>query len=551
MVSPPHDRIVVGVAVVLSLGSWSAVTALFSSAVPNNDGSIHGYFAARILATHSVDPHLVLSGDALGAGPFAAFYPLALHSVAAAISGTGIPVAVSVNAIWIVTVSLALPAGTWTLARRFCPEAPRVATLSALVSVAMPSLVPVSLTWGGIALVSGMAMLVPALALALQPSRRLLADTVLAILVVVGIAFTHTTELVSLGLVGVVLLATDSRVRAWISPWRPWAATWGGAVVALVIVAMPWVSAVQGGAQERVDIRPAEASAAHGLSTGLSFLVGPVADVLFVGFVVVGLIVGIRRRWLIGWGAVIAVVATMVVVLAVHGPGSLAWGLPWYSDYFRLSVLLTIPGILSGSVGIWWIVTRLSRRLGPMPGSDAGAGLRRTKVLVGSIVVAAALLPLGYESTAYAWSAYIGPDGPGTGGSLATPGARAAWEWLAEHTGPTDRVLNRFTDGSAWMYAESGVNCVFCGKPDPLTIWGDRGYLLLKAAEVSSDPRAAEALRAWNVRYVYVLDRVFPTDGVPNLTDHALTVRGLIAGGWTVVYRQGGATVLAPPRRLA
>jgi len=113
------------------------------------------------------------------------------------------------------------------------------------------------------------------------------------------------------------------------------------------------------------------------------------------------------------------------------------------------------------------------------------------------------VLPLSsaFVSTAYSARSLVGPN------------ERAAFSWLRDHVVPGDRVLNQFSDDSAWMATLSGVQPVFALYPDalgdPQRTWGDRWYLLTHAAALATDVRAQRAVRAWHVGYVYVGDAVF------------------------------------------
>ena len=89
------DVAALGVVAAIVLVQWWLATRGLSGVPPRDDGTNHGLYVARILATGSVDPAQVLVGDVVTGEQQWAYYPLALHTVAAmvarvtAMSGAG------------------------------------------------------------------------------------------------------------------------------------------------------------------------------------------------------------------------------------------------------------------------------------------------------------------------------------------------------------------------------------------------------------------------------------------------------------------------------
>ena len=108
--------------------------------------------------------------------------------------------------------------------------------------------------------------------------------------------------------------------------------------------------------------------------------------------------------------------------------------------------------------------------------------------------------------------------------------------------GPFDRVLNAWSDGSGWMYADDGVAPLVPQKLEPEQMDDDRGYLLTHASAITTDARAEAIASRLGLRYAYVGPRRFPSSPDPWFTEQSL-----LAGGWTVVHRNATTVVLERP----
>jgi hypothetical protein len=545
--------------IVLSLVLWVSVSQWLRLGVPNDDGSHHGFYTARILVTSSLDPAQVLVGDVITGTPTYDFYPLAIHLMAALIAATGLPVAVALNATWIVLASLGFALGMYALARRTFVGARRAAIAVAVLAPVMPQLPVTQMFWGGAPLIVGMALL-PAVVDAAVGSVRDASTTRARIavgaalgLAVVGLFFAHTTEVLTAVLLTVCLaFGTAAQRGPWVAALRRpsvlVALVGSTALVALLALA-PYARRLVGGVGERAGWLPTPVDGAgDALSTLLDHLVGPTRGLLVVlgALVVVGAVVGVRRRLLGGWLWFTAVVVALGLALAFGWPGSTLLTTPWYRDLDRIAYHLVYPGVVMAALGGWWPARALRDALRR---TSAFSGPRGRSAAAAVVLVLVGVLPLAMvlrESVDRATGTFTGIAGGFPGGSLAGPDARAAFAWLAANTEPGDRVLNEFADGSAWMYAEERVLPLFGAKvaafPDQ---WGDREYLLAHAADYRIDPRVRELMDEWDVRYAYLGGRLFP-DHDPS-SDPALTVESLVEGGWTIVFQQGDATVLAPP----
>ncbi len=549
------DRVGLLAGPAVALAIWCITTQGLTMATPNDDGAHHGLFTARILATLSIDADQVLVGDVLGAGPTLSFYPLGIHSVAALVAASGVGTAVALNATWIVVSSISITFGMFALARRTLPGVPRAAVPIAVLAPLMPQLPYAITSWGGIALIVGMSLVPGVVDAALEAGSRGLGTgeryrlAVLIGIACVGVFFAHPTEIVTVALLAACLGLGDRRLRSQLAPLTALVPVGLVAAAILVVAVLPYGGQLSGGVAERAS----DASGyARGILDTLSFMLTySFAPVLVLGLVgAVGIVVGGIRRQLDGWAAYAVVISVVVFSLVLRLPGSTVATAPWYANADRVTASLLFPGLVVCGLGAWWCARTVTRVLGPMPGLPVGRGETASRfltiLLVGSLVV----IPTVLRSESIAANNFTGSLADGTGSSLSSPGARAAFDWLARNTASDERVLNEFADGSGWMYAEAGVAPLFAMKvatfPDQ---WGDRTYLLAHAADLGTDDRAACAAEAWNVRYAYVGGRLFV--GHKGSVDPALGVGPLTAGGWTVVFRDGDATVLERPALAA
>ncbi len=90
-----------------------------------------------------------------------------------------------------------------------------------------------------------------------------------------------------------------------------------------------------------------------------------------------------------------------------------------------------------------------------------------------------------------------------SGGPTVSNDERQAFDWLAAHVAPGERVMNGKADGSVWMYALDGV------QPVEWTFYGAEmntpaGYLSVYLDDIDKFPHVRELLTDLKVRYVFV-----------------------------------------------
>lgn len=536
------DVVALGLVVLLVLVQWWLATRGLSAVPPRDDGANHGLYVARILATQSVDPAQVLVGDVVTGEQQWAYYPLALHTVAAMVAGLGIPVGTALNAVWITIVAVAMPLGMHVLARRTF-SARRAALGAALVVVLVPAMPTGQLAWGGIAVVAGLA-LAPSVAdevLGLldveHPTRTAELGAGLALgLAAVGMFATHSSELVTVAVIVLSLLLGDKALRPMLARWRVALLPGVIAFVVLVGVTLPWLGDLRAGAGERYLV-----AASHDMTLGAvadklpGYAFGPVpVSWRLAALAVLGAVAALRRG-AAGWLWLALVVVLLSTAVGMSWPGADLVGSPWYSNLNRTALMLAYPTAALAGYGTWWLARSTRDAL-------ARVGPRALATAAGLAVVALLAGVLARTTYADARTSFAEDDGDGTGRSLATADARDSWGWLAAHVGPTDRVLNEWSDGSGWMYADNGLAPLVPQKLEPDQLDDDRGHLLTHADRITTDERAREIAARLGVRYAYIGPRRFPSAPDPWFTE-----RSLVAGGWTVVHRNGTTVVLERP----
>lgn len=517
------------VAISRSTSGWGAV-------VPGTDGATHGMVVADLIRTGSMFSSSVGRYDLLdGAvpvltGPFGLGslpYPYAVHLFAAPIASiTSVPSALLVPLTVLASAWLVL--GTVALARRVASPAHAIAAAYA-AALLVPSFPYWHVFWGPVPMMSAVA-LVPALAVALLDAgpRRRLVVPVLALAGMVGI---HVTEaLVASAIAALALLLAWAGAETVRGVLRLAACN----LLALVVVGPLTLGMLLGGANrpssapssigllESVIVTVLRPFTAEGALVGATGLVILVCAVAMVAVAVVG---GVHA-WREPVGrAVVVVLGTATVLVAatyVHPLGLVM--APWYGTGTRLGAQVAALAPLLLGPGIVTVARRTRER----PRATVAA-VTALAVVVGSVVVVESA-----ATSTSALSAY----------SVVTANDRVAFQWLAEHVGPDERVLNDDQDGSTWSYEASRavVHPVFGPRPsggfEGHPEWASRLHLQATVQDVGVDPTTRQEAEDWSVRYVLVGERRFD-DGEGVLDRAALAS----SPGLRLVFSAGDAQV--------
>ncbi|WP_020663388.1 DUF6541 family protein [Amycolatopsis benzoatilytica] len=215
-----------------------------------------------------------------------------------------------------------------------------------------------------------------------------------------------------------------------------------------------------------------------------------------------------RMRWLI----VSALgLSGLFVLVTSYGnvPLVISLSRPWWNDRFRLMALAAIPLCLLAGHGMAEVqrwIARLVRSIGwakERPQVVSRLGI----VTAAAVVAATAVLTGGFYRTANATAVsflyYNGPEGEVT--PPVSPDEIAAMEFLGRMGIPPDqKVLNDRLDGTAWMYALTGVHPVAGHYDGSGAISPDAKYLALYFRNYDQDPHVREAVRRLNVHHVLV-----------------------------------------------
>jgi hypothetical protein len=524
-----HSHSMVTAAVVVSLAMDALVVGraqgTWGSVVPWYDGNAHGYFVARILLTHSVDPAVVSAYDTVS-GTGGGFYPLGLHTLAAMVSQvTNVQAGLTVVAF--LAGSVWAPLGIWSWGRRVAGER-QAAAAAGVLAVATPWFLMSQAYWGFWPLVVAVA-LVPACAVVVitaGPKERLL----LPVLAVVGLFAIHVAEVLVVALlVGLTLLLDSAPLRE-----RARATFWGGlAGVAGCLVLLPLsssgstVSVLLQFANES-KLAPAAAVAELILRPAMGHVPGDLPVLVAVATVVwwAILLMGSRVLWRTSpsRGTVGAVWVLLALALAAFLGVADGITSPWYSSGYRLMAQAVAVAALPLGAGVL-AVARAARAAGQGRGVAVAA---LSVVLASGLVLMVQSVRAGDESMTKA---------------VVTADDRAAFDWLATHVAPGERVLNQTSDGTAWAYplTRGVVSTVFGrlrGREVLAPEWADRYYLLTHVADWATDPAVREAAHRWDVRYVVVGDGRL-LDSQPVLQPAALAA----APGVRLVFRSGDAYV--------
>lgn len=520
-------------AVVVGAAIWAWSMGGLPSVPPNRDSQNHAYFVARIVEEDTIDPGVVLAESPGQTDSVASFYPLALHTdVAVARQVTGLAVPDLLLAWTLLSAVVVLPLGLFALVRRLVPDRPLAAGLTALVTPLVGLFPYQPITWGGLAVIIGLALVPGAVALALWAVEdRGVAPLGLAAVALAGVVLVHSSQVALLVVLLVPFLVADllrsrrDQPAAVPGPWLVAAATpWALLAAGTAILLAPSVLGLLTGAGERAD---------HSVVPDLGLLDGAghlfnldvgslVAQPVLGLLALVGLVTSFRSRRL----RPLAVGATVLVLLYLVGTQTgQPWALgrpltrPWYMSWWRLAynVALLVPVFVG--LALDTARTEVRRRAGTSSRAIAVASCA-VLALIGLRMTDG---PSALVSAAFRTQALLGTE------------ETDLMADLAERPDATGTILNQENDGTTWMYALEGLTSLsaiqaFRQGQDA----EDRAYLLDHIADAATDRRVADLLDRWDIRYLLVNDRTYMREPA------ALTVDELRAApGITVVDHRG------------
>ena len=533
LVSPSRlDRRLLVLAVLLGLVIWCVAIPSLASVLPRDDGTHHGLYAYRILTLGTLDPHKILTGDLATGTPAVHYYPLALHLISALIAGvTGAPVNAVLTVGYVLFASVLLPVGIFVLTRRMFPQLPAAAGVAAVLSTTFPWFPYQPIFWGAVPTIVAMSCVPAAVDAVWRPRADGPAVAVGLALGVAGygVFTTHNSELLTIGLYGLLLTWAGRRSFA-TGERRRLFTTWAAGVALILILTAPQLPQLLAGAQERTRILD---RGSHSNSDSVWAFLLVVGNPLILLFAVLGLVIAVSRRWCPGWLWALLATAALGASTATTSRILADVTAPWYASLLRISYMFSYFEAVYGAIGVLVlgraVVALLTRKRLVRPRLAMP-----TVIAFLTAVTAVAVVPeaVYVASLGYRTNSLIGPD------------QRAGFAWLSAHVEPGERVLNQFSDGSGWMQTLDDVTPVFATTTNqevipPESVWGDRWYLLTHAGSLSTDPRAQAAARTWDVRYVYVNGRSF--FGIPGGQLSAATLSR--SSAYQEVWHRGTVTI--------
>jgi hypothetical protein len=512
------------------------------SIIPANfDAANHGFMTTRIADSSSVRPSEVYRTDVYrGTSKAYDFYPVGLHVVAALEHRlTGATVARSLLSLMVLAGGVVLPLGLFVLARRLVPHRPLVAGFTAVL-VPMLRMFPYKPSlWGGLSLLLGVALIPIAVdALLDGVERGRWPALVCGGLAVAALFITHSTEVfVALALAGVLVVGMVLEAPSWSRLWSALRrlVLMGVVTAASLAVVVPLL--VQG-AGERTNFQIATVQSLPDAVGDLATLHVAVdaGQPLLAALVLLGVAVALWRHEQVAWLVAFAGVVGIFLLADTSKSGvAEALAFPWYRQPERISYNVAFFVAFFGGYALDATSTALGRvARGPVLSAAPTA-----------LVVAAVGLAIGWPSSrstvrlAHASYARFEP---------VRKDDLAAYDWLGDHVRDGDRVLNDLDyDGSLWMYAFDGVAPLFGANSEAtvdLADFQERVWLRDHITELGTNPRVAQLVDKWRVRWVYLGEDNF-TGSPPVL--HLESLRR--TPGLTEVFTRGQSHVfrVTPP----
>ncbi|UOX87007.1 copper-transporting ATPase [Amycolatopsis sp. FBCC-B4732] len=273
----------------------------------------------------------------------------------------------------------------------------------------------------------------------------------------------------------------------------------------------------------------------------------PVPQIWLTVFLAIGVLTlgALRRmRWLLL--STLGLSALFVVVACFGGEDwVISLSRPWWNDRFRLMALAAIPLCLLAAHGMSEAQRWLAKAAGSRAWVRARPWLTGRVGLASAVllVVAMGVLTGGFYRAANAKTVSLLYYN-GLPGEVVPPVSAdeiEAMEKLGTLGIPADqKVLNDRLDGTAWMYALTGVHPV-AGHYDAGVAPKDAVYLAEHFADYDTDPEARAAIRRLNIHYVLVGSGTIRRDtpiarGLQHLDGHDF-VQPVYRNAGAVIYR--------------
>jgi Bacterial Ig domain len=511
------------VGIAIGLLTWAQGLRGVALGPARNDGSHHAFFVARIVETQALDYSQVLLADPRGPTRALEFYPLGTHASAAiATPLVDADIGRMLIVFTVLFAAVVLPLGMFVLARMLAPHRPLVAGFAAM-TVPLLSIFPYQpSTWGGVALIVGMAMVPVSVVLLSQAVMdretsvravlRLVVTLIPAALALLAGISVHTTQVpLVVFLVGLLVLERAWRTRSTAIVLN--AAVRGAVAIALMAVLFaPALLHARGGLSERyaINVTPTT-DVSDALRRIFTLHMSTpsrqaVLAVLAVLGAVIWLLTSRRFAWLAGW---LTIFVLTLLASTSKDTISQALTLPWYHVPQRVNFNQVFFVTFFAAVALASAVTGTVRVLRS----------RQWLVPVAAVFAAVfiAIVGLhGYRNTREMLHDAYTAQG-------VRPESLRAYSWLARHADTNDTVVNDGgTDGSLWMYPHARLNPLF-GFPvsRSQSDQSQRQFLRNNIASAGRDPSVDAAARGLQARWIYLDELTYPG------TEHILDLDAL------------------------
>ncbi|WP_028281332.1 DUF6541 family protein [Arthrobacter sp. H5] len=430
------------------------------------------------------------------------FYPAGWHAVVSVVmSATGLSIPAAINVVNLVLITGIWSVGCLFLVSRVTGERRTALLVAAVMSTAYSTFPYLLLEFGVVyPFMLSIAMLPAVLGLVIQLLRlgkptplTATGNAVLLIGILPGLALVHPSAVVgSLGLsVPLVLAAAFRRHHG-----RRRRTVLLGTIAYLAVVVVAWW-----------QLRPGRNTNWDELGDVQSALIGVLfqsplgrpAAALAAVLTVIGAVVVLRRRkhrWTI---PLYGVAALLFVVGNWKEAPELRWALTgiWYNDFFRISALLPVAGIILASIGGVALVERVRgpRVLGRWKGAPAWIGPAAAVVLVVAGLVVAPIFAARQAIQEAAVKYRFTEDS-----HLLTLDELELIRRLPENVEPEAVLIGSPLTGAALSYSYTGLATVL---PYGTTAASDEGKLLFaELDELLDNPAVCDAAAALSVDYV-------------------------------------------------
>jgi hypothetical protein len=227
----------------------------------------------------------------------------------------------------------------------------------------------------------------------------------------------------------------------------------------------------------------------------------------------VPMVIGLLCVWTLGrlrWLGLSAVLLSAIFVL-VACFGGLSWVIsfsrPWWNDRYRLMALAAIPLCLLAAHGLAelqrWIAKAFS--YWGWLRSRPRLAMRLGVAGVAAVLAVAGVFTNGFYAVANATAVgYAFNDGePEDVGlpAVSVDELTAMYALQKMGVGPNEKVLNDRVDGTAWLYAITGIRPV-AGHYDPGVPPKDAAYLALHFRDYDTDPEVRAAVKRLDIHHV-------------------------------------------------